>query len=143
MALSETRWIGYGELVVTVEIVADPSEYLSPTHMVREVVAERLDADPHERDVIVEDLPTPAEAPQRTRDGLAFAASLRGRVQTAPIADVDDLDDDDAARRSRAQFKASESAVTRWLEEDDRIRWARVTIRPGGVRRDAQRRFGA
>lgn len=139
----ETRWVGYGELIVTAEIAEDPSGYLSPTHMVREVVAERLDADPHGRDVIVDDLPTPAEAPQWTRDGLAYAAALRGRVRTTPITDVDALDDDAAARRSRARFKASESAVARWLEGDDRIRWAQVTIRPGDLRQDPPQRFAA
>ncbi len=137
MGASERHWVGVGELVVDVEIAEDAAGYASPTHMVREVVAERLDADHRESAVIVDDLPTSSEAPQRTRDGLAYTVSLRGRVRTTPIADGRDLDEDDAARRARARFKASESIMTRWLEGDSRIRRARVTIRPGDVRRES------
>ncbi len=138
MGLSDDRWVGTGELVVDVEIAEDPAKYAGPNDMVREVVAERLDADHRESAVIVDDLPTSFEAPQRTHDGLAYAASLRGRVQTTPIADVQDLEENDAARRARARFKASEPVMTRWLEGDRRIRQARVTIRPGEVRRESR-----
>lgn len=137
MRTSDNHWIGFGELVVNAEIVEDPMSYASSRHMVREVVAERLDADHREGDVMVDDLPTPSEDPQRTRDGLAYAVSLRGRVRTTPIADGQALDEDGATRRARARFKASESTVTRWLEGDPRIRQARVTIRPGDVRRES------
>lgn len=138
MGTSDDHWMGFGELIVDAEIAEDPKRYLSASHMVREVVAERLDADHREHDVMVDDLPTPAEGAQRTRDGLAFAASLRGRVRTAAIADGRGLDEDGAARRARARFKASETVIKRWLEGDSRIRKAKVTIRPGDVRPDSR-----
>ena len=136
MGSSERHWVGFGELIVDVEIVEEPERYASSDHMVREVVAERLDADHREPDVIVDDLPTPSDDPQQTRDGRAYAASLRGRVRTTPIADGPGLDEDGATRRARAHFKAGETVIQRWLEGDARIRQARVTIRPGDVRRE-------
>jgi len=138
MGTSDDHWIGFGELIVNAEIAEDPRGYISVSHMVREIIAERLDADHREHDVMVDDLPTPSEGPQRTRDGLAYAVSLRGRVRTTPIADGRGLDEDGAARRSRARFKASETVIKRWLEGDSRIRQAKVTIRPGDVRPDSR-----
>ena len=137
MGTSDDHWVGVGELVVSVEVVADPGRYASSGHMVREIVAERLDADHREGAVTVDDLPTSSEAPRWTRDGRAYAASLRGRVRTAPIADGPELSADDATRGARARFKASEAVIKRWLEGDRRIRQAQVTIRPGDVRRES------